>query len=209
MVYRNDALTGEQVLALKPTAAVLSPGPCTPAEAGILVPLVRALAGKVPTLGVCLGHQAIGAAFEGRVVRADRVMHGKRKPTSITARRARPVAACSPTAPDRGCSRTTGRARSTRGRRDSGDKRRPGVRASERRLLGAGARAGGVRYGVVGGPGGAPELDPSSGPTEYTIAPSAAAPAPNSRTVFPAAIRRSWSSAIWLRRTVIVVPSPG
>src|SRR5256885_14712175 len=77
VVYRNDALTVEQVLALKPTAAVLSPGPCTPADAGILVPLVRALAGRVPMLGVCLGHQAIGEAFGGRVVRADRVMHGK------------------------------------------------------------------------------------------------------------------------------------
>src|SRR5207244_8012087 len=77
VVYRNDALTVEQVLALKLTAAVLSPGPCTPADAGILVPLVRALAGRVPMLGVCLGHQAIGEAFGGRVVRADRVMHGK------------------------------------------------------------------------------------------------------------------------------------
>src|SRR5256886_232778 len=77
VVYRNDALTVEQVLALKPTAAVLSPGPCTPGEAGILVPLVNALAGKVPVLGVCLGHQAIGEAFGARVVRADRLMHGK------------------------------------------------------------------------------------------------------------------------------------
>ena len=76
-MYRNDALTVEQVLALKPTAAVLSPGPCTPGEAGILVPLVKALAGKVPVLGVCLGHQAIGEAFGARVVRADRLMHGK------------------------------------------------------------------------------------------------------------------------------------
>jgi anthranilate synthase/aminodeoxychorismate synthase-like glutamine amidotransferase len=77
VVYRNDALTVAQVLALKPTAAVLSPGPCTPREAGILVPLVKALAGSVPVLGVCLGHQAIGEAFGGRVVRADRLMHGK------------------------------------------------------------------------------------------------------------------------------------
>jgi len=77
VVYRNDVLTVDQVLALKPTAAVLSPGPRTPGEAGILVPLVKALAGNVPVLGVCLGHQAIGEAFGGRVVRADRLMHGK------------------------------------------------------------------------------------------------------------------------------------
>jgi anthranilate synthase component 2 len=80
VVYRNDALSVEQVLALKPTAAVLSPGPCTPAQAGISVPLVRALAGKVPILGVCLGHQAIAEAFGGQVVPADRLMHGKTCP---------------------------------------------------------------------------------------------------------------------------------
>jgi anthranilate synthase/aminodeoxychorismate synthase-like glutamine amidotransferase len=84
VVYRNDALSVDAVLALKPTAAVLSPGPKTPAEAGILVPLVRALAGKVPILGVCLGHQAIGEAFGGRIVRAPRLMHGKTCPVVHT-----------------------------------------------------------------------------------------------------------------------------
>ena len=77
VVYRNDALTPEEALALRPAAIVISPGPCTPREAGISVPLVRAAAGRVPVLGVCLGHQAIGEAFGGRVVRADRLMHGK------------------------------------------------------------------------------------------------------------------------------------
>jgi anthranilate synthase/aminodeoxychorismate synthase-like glutamine amidotransferase len=77
VVYRNDALTVEAALALRPTAIVISPGPCTPREAGISVPLVRAAAGRVPLLGVCLGHQAIGEAFGGRVVRAERLMHGK------------------------------------------------------------------------------------------------------------------------------------
>ena len=80
VVYRNDAITVEEALALKPTIAVLSPGPGTPAQAGILIPLVRALAGRVPILGVCLGHQAIGAAFGGQVVRAERLMHGKTCP---------------------------------------------------------------------------------------------------------------------------------
>jgi len=80
VVYRNDALTVEGVLALNPSRVVLSPGPCTPSDAGILVPLVRALAGRAAMLGVCLGHQAIGEAFGGRVVRADRLMHGKTSP---------------------------------------------------------------------------------------------------------------------------------
>jgi anthranilate synthase component II len=77
VVYRNDALTVAEAIGLAPAAIVISPGPGTPREAGISVPLVRAAAGKIPLLGVCLGHQAIGEAFGGRVVRAERLMHGK------------------------------------------------------------------------------------------------------------------------------------
>jgi anthranilate synthase component 2 len=79
LVRRNDKVTVEDVERLVPTldGIVISPGPCTPGEAGISVPLVRRLAGAVPILGVCLGHQAIGAAFGGRIIRAPKLMHGK------------------------------------------------------------------------------------------------------------------------------------
>jgi anthranilate synthase/aminodeoxychorismate synthase-like glutamine amidotransferase len=82
LVRRNDALTVDEALALAPEAILVSPGPCTPRDAGIAVPLIRAAAGTVPILGVCLGHQAIGEAFGGRVVRADRLMHGKTAPVA-------------------------------------------------------------------------------------------------------------------------------
>jgi anthranilate synthase component 2 len=79
-VYRNDGIDLEQVAALNPERIVISPGPCTPAQAGISVPLIQAFAGRVPILGVCLGHQAIGEAFGGRIVKAREVMHGKTSP---------------------------------------------------------------------------------------------------------------------------------
>ena len=81
-VYRNDAITLDEVAALAPAQIVVSPGPCTPSEAGISVPLIQRFAGKIPILGVCLGHQAIGQAFGGRIVRAQRVMHGKLSPVA-------------------------------------------------------------------------------------------------------------------------------
>jgi len=77
VVRRNDELTPAEIEALHPDRIVLSPGPCTPQEAGISIDLIRHMAGKVPILGVCLGHQAIGAAFGGNVIRAPKLMHGK------------------------------------------------------------------------------------------------------------------------------------
>jgi len=77
VVRRNDQITVTGVEAMGPERIVLSPGPCTPQEAGISIELVRHFAGKVPVLGVCLGHQAIGAAFGGEIVRAPKLMHGK------------------------------------------------------------------------------------------------------------------------------------
>ncbi|NWF81543.1 MAG: aminodeoxychorismate/anthranilate synthase component II [Chloroflexi bacterium] len=76
-VRRNDAISVAEAAALRPDRLVVSPGPCTPAEAGISIELIRALGPEIPTLGVCLGHQAIGAAFGAVVVRAPQVMHGK------------------------------------------------------------------------------------------------------------------------------------
>ena len=81
-VVRNDEISVDEVEARKPSHIVVSPGPCTPSEAGISVPLIQRFAGRVPILGVCLGHQAIGQAFGGRVVRAQRVMHGKLSPVA-------------------------------------------------------------------------------------------------------------------------------
>ena len=79
-VFRNDEITVDAIAALKPDRLVVSPGPCSPAEAGISVAAIQAFAGKVPLLGVCLGHQSIGAAFGGRVVHAKQLMHGKTSP---------------------------------------------------------------------------------------------------------------------------------
>jgi len=79
-VYRNDAITLEEIEALAPAKIVISPGPCSPAEAGISVATIKHFAGKLPILGVCLGHQSIGAAFGGKVVHAKRLMHGKTSP---------------------------------------------------------------------------------------------------------------------------------
>jgi anthranilate synthase component 2 len=77
IVRRNDAITVDEVAELAPSAIVVSPGPCTPREAGVTVDVIRRWGSTIPTLGVCLGHQAIGEAYGGVVVRAERVMHGK------------------------------------------------------------------------------------------------------------------------------------
>jgi anthranilate synthase component 2 len=79
-VRRNDKITVDQVERLEPERVVISPGPCTPQLAGISIPLIQRLAGKLPILGVCLGHQSIGQAFGGKIVHAKQLMHGKTSP---------------------------------------------------------------------------------------------------------------------------------
>ena len=79
-VHRNDAITLDEIAARRPDGIVISPGPCTPKEAGVSVPVIERFAGQIPILGVCLGHQAIGAALGGAIVRAPRIMHGKTSP---------------------------------------------------------------------------------------------------------------------------------
>ncbi len=76
-VYRNDEITLDRIAQLRPQRIVISPGPCTPNEAGVSVPLIKRFAGEIPILGVCLGHQSIGQAFGGKIVHAKRLMHGK------------------------------------------------------------------------------------------------------------------------------------
>jgi anthranilate synthase component 2 len=82
--YRNDEITIEAIEKLKPSRICISPGPCTPHEAGVSVPVLQHFAGKLPILGVCLGHQSIGAAFGGKIIRAQQVMHGKTSPIEHT-----------------------------------------------------------------------------------------------------------------------------
>ena len=83
-VFRNDEITVQEIAALKPARIVVSPGPCSPAEAGISVAVIKEFAGKIPVLGVCLGHQSIGAAFGGNIVHAKQLMHGKTSPVHHT-----------------------------------------------------------------------------------------------------------------------------
>ncbi len=83
-VFRNDEITLEQIGAMAPGHIVVSPGPCSPNEAGISVPVIRAFAGRFPILGVCLGHQSIGAAFGGEIIHAKQLMHGKTSPIRHT-----------------------------------------------------------------------------------------------------------------------------
>jgi anthranilate synthase component 2 len=82
--YRNDEITVEAIEKLNPSRICISPGPCTPHEAGVSVPVLQHFAGKLPILGVCLGHQSIGAAFGGKIIRAQQVMHGKTSPIEHT-----------------------------------------------------------------------------------------------------------------------------
>lgn len=84
VVYRNDAITLDEIEALKPDRIVVSPGPCSPTEAGVSVPTIERFAGRIPILGVCLGHQSIGQAFGGNIIRAKTVMHGKVSAVSHT-----------------------------------------------------------------------------------------------------------------------------
>jgi anthranilate synthase component 2 len=81
-VYRNDAITLDEITALKPDYLVIGPGPCAPAQAGVSLAAIQTFAGKIPLLGVCLGHQAIGEAFGGKVVHAQKLMHGKVSPVA-------------------------------------------------------------------------------------------------------------------------------
>ncbi len=80
VVYRNDEISVEQIAKLNPDHLVISPGPCTPNEAGVSVAAIKAFSGKIPILGVCLGHQSIGQAFGGRIIHAKQLMHGKTSP---------------------------------------------------------------------------------------------------------------------------------
>lgn len=84
VVHRNDRITPDAIAALDPAGIVISPGPCTPNEAGVSLDVIRRFAGQIPILGVCLGHQAIGQVFGGRVVRARAIMHGKTSPVHHT-----------------------------------------------------------------------------------------------------------------------------